>query len=62
MIKPDSSEMVYYLLFLNKFAFQISHNVPAVYDILPARIRACGARPGLAKCGGGFAWECSVAE
>jgi hypothetical protein len=29
-----------------------SPNVPAVYDILPARIRACGASPGLAKYGG----------
>jgi hypothetical protein len=29
----------------------MSHNVPAVYDVLPARIRACVARPGLAKCG-----------
>jgi hypothetical protein len=30
----------------------IAHNVPAVYDVLPARIRACAARPGLAKCAG----------
>jgi hypothetical protein len=30
----------------------MSYNVLAVYDVLPARIRACGARPGLAKCGG----------
>jgi hypothetical protein len=36
--------------------------VPAVYDVLPARIRACVARPGLAKCGGGFAWEWSEAK
>jgi hypothetical protein len=27
-------------------SFQISHNVPAVYDVLPARIRACVARQG----------------
>jgi hypothetical protein len=30
----------------------IAHNVSAVYDVLPARIRACEARPGLAKCAG----------
>jgi hypothetical protein len=36
---------------------QPADSVPAVYDVLPARIRACVARPGLAKCGGGFAWE-----
>jgi hypothetical protein len=29
----------------------MSYNVPAIYDVLPARIRACVARPGLAKCG-----------
>ena len=28
-----------------------------VYDVLPARIRACVARPGLAKCGWREAWE-----
>jgi hypothetical protein len=34
----------------------MSYNVPAVYDVLPARIRACVARPGLAKM-----WvECGV--
>jgi hypothetical protein len=43
-------------------AFQISHNVPAVYDVLPARIRACVARPGLAKCGWSEPWEWSEAE
>jgi hypothetical protein len=30
----------------------MSHNVSAVYDGLPARIRACEARPGLANCAG----------
>jgi hypothetical protein len=29
----------------------MAHNVPAVYDVLPARIRACVARPGLANVG-----------
>ena len=33
-----------------------------VYDVLPARIRACEARPGLAKCGWKEAWEWSIAE
>jgi hypothetical protein len=36
--------------FVNKLGC-IAHNVLAVYDVLPARIRACVARPGLAKCG-----------
>jgi hypothetical protein len=31
--------------------FIMSHNVSAVGEVLPARIRACAARPGLAKCG-----------
>jgi hypothetical protein len=42
---------------LQKILGQMAHNVPAVYDVLPARIRACVARPGLAKCGGVLAWE-----
>jgi hypothetical protein len=36
---------------------KISSNVPAVYDVLPARIEKCVAFLGLAKCAGGFAWE-----
>jgi hypothetical protein len=40
----------------------IAHNVPAVYDVFVARIRACVARPGLQKCGGGLPWEWSEAE
>jgi hypothetical protein len=44
------------------FCLAIAPNVPAVYDVLPARIRACVARPGLAKCGGVLAWEWSIAE
>jgi hypothetical protein len=43
--------------FIRKFLVFISHNVPAVYDVFAARIRACVARPGLQKCGGGLAWE-----
>jgi hypothetical protein len=38
-------------------AGKISHNVPAVGDVLPARIRKCVAFPGLAKCAGTMAWE-----
>jgi hypothetical protein len=46
------------LFFLNRIAL----NVPAVYDVLAARIRACVARPGPTKCAGATAWEWSVAE
>jgi hypothetical protein len=35
----------------------ISHNVPAVYDGLTARIEKCVAFLGLAKCAGATAWE-----
>jgi hypothetical protein len=47
---------------LHKFQVFIAHNVPAVYDDLPARIMACVARPGLAKCAGTMAWEWSEAK
>jgi hypothetical protein len=40
----------------------MSHNVPAVYDGLAARIEKCIAFLGLAKCAGETAWEWSVAE
>jgi hypothetical protein len=30
----------------------MAHNVPVINDDLPARIRACEARPGLVNCGG----------
>jgi hypothetical protein len=43
--------------FLYTLGGRIAHNVPAVYDIFAARIRACVARPGLQKCGGVLAWE-----
>jgi hypothetical protein len=45
-----------------KFAKNISHNVPAVYDVLPARIEKCVAFLGLAKCAGATAWEWSTAQ
>jgi hypothetical protein len=46
----------------NKFAKNISHNVPAVYEVLPARKEKCVAFLGLAKCAGTMAWEWSEAE
>ena len=39
-------------LFLNQVKGTLHITFPAVYDGLPARIRACEARPGLANCGG----------
>jgi hypothetical protein len=30
----------------------MAYNVPAVYDVLAARIRKCAAFPGPSKCGG----------
>ena len=30
----------------------MAYNIPAVYEILPIRIRAYGTRPWLANCGG----------
>jgi hypothetical protein len=35
----------------------IAHNVPAVYDVLAARISKHVVFAGPTKCGGGFAWE-----
>jgi hypothetical protein len=49
-------------LFIQKIWFGISHNVPAVYDGLTARIEKRVAFLGLAKCAGAMAWEWSVAE
>jgi hypothetical protein len=61
--------IIHSLIFVNNFydilkniLGGIAHNVSAVCDVLPARIRACVARPGLAKCAGTMAWEWSVAE
>jgi hypothetical protein len=48
------------LIFINileKNSKNIAHNVPAVYDVFAARIRACVARPGLQKCGWSEPWE-----
>jgi hypothetical protein len=51
------SILIFCATYFSKIFGKIAHNVPAVYDVLPARIRACVARPGLAKCGGGLPWE-----
>jgi transposase len=44
---------------LGEYLGGISYNVPDVYDGLTARIRACLARSGLAKCGCSEPWEWS---
>jgi hypothetical protein len=40
----------------------MAYNVPAVYDVLAARISKCVAFAGRTKCAGATAWEWSVAE
>jgi hypothetical protein len=50
-----------FFIIFQKIQNTMAHNVPAVYDVLPARIRACVARPWLAKCGWSVAWEWSEA-
>jgi hypothetical protein len=40
----------------------IAHNVPAVYDVLAARISKCVAFAGPTKCGWSEPWEWSVAN
>jgi len=40
------------ILQLNKWCTPVLRLTLQVTDVLPARIRACVARPGLAKCGG----------
>jgi hypothetical protein len=47
---------------LQKILAHMSHNVPAVYDVLAARISKCVAFAGPTKCGGGLPWEWSEAE
>jgi hypothetical protein len=54
-------QRVYYILYTIDLK-KLAHNVPAVYDGLPARIRACVARPGLVNCGCSEPWEWSEAE
>jgi hypothetical protein len=45
--------IVFFIIF-TKISAQISHNVPAVYDVLAARIRAYEARPRVDKMWRGF--------
>jgi hypothetical protein len=40
-----------------KFQKLMAHNVPAVYDVLAARISKCVAFAGRTKCAGAMAWE-----
>jgi hypothetical protein len=49
-------------IIFQKILARISHNVPAVYDGLTARIEKCAAFLGLAKCGCSEPWEWSAAE
>jgi hypothetical protein len=44
-------------IFNREFGKNISHNVPAVYDGLTARIEKCVAFLGLANCGYSEPWE-----
>jgi hypothetical protein len=54
-----------FLYFFNIFLFHyfyphlggIAYNVPAVYDVLAARISKCVAFAGPTKCGGDLPWE-----
>jgi hypothetical protein len=43
-------------------AFQISHNVPAVYDVFASPIKETVGFQGLQKCGWSVTWEWSVAK
>jgi hypothetical protein len=54
-------KIIFYNFFPTILA-RIAHNVPAVYDVLAARISKCVAVAGRTKCAGGFAWEWSEAE
>jgi hypothetical protein len=47
---------IYYIIF-KQISKPIAHNVPAVYDVLAARISKCEAFAGRTKCGGVLAWE-----
>jgi hypothetical protein len=51
-----------YIIFLQKNSKKIAHNVPAVYDVLAARISKCVAFAGPTKCAEAKAWEWSAAE
>jgi hypothetical protein len=49
--------LIYTFIFIPTSARAISHNVPAVYDGLAARIRKCVAFSGPTNCAGAMAWE-----
>jgi hypothetical protein len=49
-------------IFSTKVLGKMAHNVPAVYDVLAARIEKCVAFLGPTKCAGAAAWEWSEAE
>jgi hypothetical protein len=49
-------------IYFEKISEKIAHNVPAVYDVLAARISKCVAFAGPTKCGWSEPWEWSVAE
>jgi hypothetical protein len=53
---------IFCTIFSKNVKNRIAHNVPAVYDVFAARIRACVVRPGLQKCGWSEPWEWSVVE
>jgi hypothetical protein len=54
--------IIFYFIFFQPILGAIAHNVPAVYDVLAARIEKCVAFLGPTKCGCSEPWEWSVAE
>jgi hypothetical protein len=56
------NELLFFVNIFRKFFVGIAHNVPAIYDVLAARISKCVAFAGRTKCAGATAWEWSVAE
>jgi hypothetical protein len=46
-----------FFIIQQKISGRIAHNVPAVYDVLAARISKSVAFAEPAKCGGGLPWE-----
>jgi hypothetical protein len=59
-IPPKTNIISNGFIFVNTFLKNFkrsAHNVPAVYDVLAARIKKCAAFLGLAKCGWSEPWE-----
>jgi hypothetical protein len=51
-------QFVFFVNFFQKIFKIMAHNVPAVYDVLAARIKALRSKDqGRQTVGGGFAWE-----